>query len=90
MLIKHYGSALIVSRLQDEPQVLLQIVRFTENIECISNKCGYIDCRCEANASHLSYGFVLMFLLLSFVNSKSRYKATQLDSVVSEIMNSLG
>ena len=44
----------------------------------------------KPNASHLSYSLVVMLLLLSLVKSRWRYEATEVDSVVSEIVRALG
>ena len=44
----------------------------------------------KPNASRLSYNLVVILLLLSRMESRSRLEATEVDSVVSEIVSSLG
>ena len=44
----------------------------------------------KPNASRLSYNFVVILLLLSRVKSRSRKEATEVGSVVSEIVSPLG
>ena len=44
----------------------------------------------KPNASLLSLNLVVMLLLLSRIKIRSRYEATEADSVVLEIVSSLG
>ena len=44
----------------------------------------------KPNASRLSYNLVVILLLLSRMKSRSRKEAIEVDSVVSEIVSSLG
>ena len=44
----------------------------------------------KLNASCLSYSLVVMLLFSSLVKSRSRQEATEVDSVVSQIVSSLG
>ena len=44
----------------------------------------------KPNISRLSYYLVVILLLLSRMKSRSRKEATEVDSVVSEIVSSLG
>ena len=44
----------------------------------------------KPNVSHLSYNLVVKLLFLSLVKSRLRYEATEVDSMVSEIVSSLG
>ena len=44
----------------------------------------------KPNASRLSYNLVVILLFLSLMKSRSRKEATEVDSVVSEIVSSLG
>ena len=44
----------------------------------------------KPKVSRLSYNLVVILLLLSRMKSRSRKEATEVDSVVSEIVSSLG